>query len=148
MVPDDWRGAVIVTLDKGKGSQIDCASHKAISLISLGSKFYARILARRIQEKSERLLWEAQGGFRPGKGCMDQIFSLRIITKKFFAVNQKLFCASVDLEKAFDTVVKAKLWGNTSTVQCELQAVKSLYRNHSACVGVGVGMSLWFDIGR
>ena len=75
VVPDDWRGAVIVTLDKGKGSQIDCASHKAISLISLGSKFYARILARRIQEKSERLLWEAQGGFRPGKGCMD-VFSL------------------------------------------------------------------------
>ena len=49
-VPDDWRGAVIVPLYKGKGSQINCASHKAIILFSLGSKVYAKVLARRMQE--------------------------------------------------------------------------------------------------
>ena len=44
---------------KGKGSQIGCASHRAISKIGLGSKVYAKISARRIQEISDRLLWEA-----------------------------------------------------------------------------------------
>ena len=63
-----------------------------------------------MQERSERLLWETQGGFRPGRGCIDQIFSLRMITEKFLAVNQKVFCAFVDLEKAFDRVVRANLW--------------------------------------
>ena len=53
-VPDGWRGAVIVPLYKGKGSQIDCASHRAISLISLGSKVYAKVLARRMQEKRKK----------------------------------------------------------------------------------------------
>ena len=86
-------------LYKGKGSQLDCASHRAISLISLGSKVYAKVLARRMQERSERLLWEAQGGFRPGRGCMDQIFSLRMFTEKFLAVNQKVFCAFVEIWK-------------------------------------------------
>ena len=33
-----------------------------------------------------------------------------MITEKFIAVNQKVFCAFVDLEKAFDRVVRAKLW--------------------------------------
>ena len=84
-------------LYKGKGSQLDCASHRAISLISLGSKVNAKVLARRMQERSERLLWEAQGGFKPGRGCMDQIFSLRMITEKFLAVNQKVFCAFVEI---------------------------------------------------
>ena len=38
---------------------------------------------------------------------------------------------------------------DTTPIQCErtlLQAVKSLYRDHSACVRVGAGMSPWFDI--
>ena len=86
-------------LFKGKGSQLDCASRRAISLISLGSKVYAKVLARRMQERSERLLWEAQGGFRPGRGCIDQIVSLRMITEKFLAVNQKVFCAFVEIWK-------------------------------------------------
>ena len=71
---------------------------------------------------------------------MDQIFSLRMITEKFLAVNQKVFCAFVDLEKAFDRVVRAKLWEILSRYNVSgplLQAVKSLYRDHSACVRVG-----------
>ena len=55
-VPDDRRGAFVVHLYKGKGLQIDCASHRAISLISLGNKVYAKVLAIRMQEISERLL--------------------------------------------------------------------------------------------
>ena len=78
-----------MNLYKSKRLQIDCASHGAIGLISLDSKVYAKVLARRIQERSERpnkRSWEVQGDFRPRRGCMDQIFSLCIITDKFLAV--------------------------------------------------------------
>ena len=47
--------------------------------------------------RSERLLWEAQAGFRPGRGCMDQIFALCMITEKLLPVNQKVFYDFVDL---------------------------------------------------
>ena len=50
---------------------------------------------------------------------MDQIFSLRIITENFLAVNQKVFCAFVDLEKAFDRRCKSEIMGDTTPVQCE-----------------------------
>ena len=69
----------------------------------MGSKVYAKILAR-MQERSEKLLWEAQGGFRPGRGCMNQIFSVRMIKEKFLAVNQKVFCVFMDLEIMGDTI--------------------------------------------
>ena len=96
-----------------------------------------------MQERSERLLWEAQGGFRTGRECMDQIFSFCMITEKFLAVNQKVFCAFVDLEKMFD---RAKLWEILLRYNVSgplLQAVKSLYRDHPACMRVGAGMSPW-----
>ena len=48
-------------LYKGKGSQIDCTNHRAISFISLGGKVYAKILARRMQERSGRLFGRPKG---------------------------------------------------------------------------------------
>ena len=75
-----------------------------------------------MQVKSERLLW---------------IFSLRMMTEKIVAVNQKYFCAFVDLEKACDRIVITKLWEILPRYSVSgplLQVVKCLYRDHSACV--------------
>ena len=69
-----------------------------------------------------------------GKGGMDQIFFLRMIREKFLAVNQEVFCAFVNLEKAFDRFVRTKLWENLPRYNMGrllLRTVKSLYRNHS-----------------
>ena len=125
----------------------DCAIYRAISLITLGSKVYAKILARRKQKRSKRLLWEDQGGFRPGKGCM--IFPLRMITDKILAVNQKVFVPLWTLKRHFDRVVKTKLWEILSRYNVSgplLQAIKSLNRDHSACLRIGTGISPWFEI--
>ena len=54
-----------------------------------------------------------------------------------------------DHGKAFHRVVRAKLWEILPRYNVSgplLQAVKSLYRDHSECVRVGAGMSPWFDI--
>ena len=77
---------------------------------------------------------------------MEQIFSLRMIMEKILADNQKVFYAFVDLEKTFGRVVRAKLWEIHYVPRYHvsgplLQAAKSLYRDHSACVRVGAGLS-------
>ncbi|GBP18523.1 hypothetical protein EVAR_12984_1 [Eumeta japonica] len=45
---------------------------------------------------------------------MDQIFSLRNIAEKVLASGQKVFCISVDLEKAYDRVKRNDQWRNPS----------------------------------
>ncbi len=76
-VPDDWKKAIIVPLDKGKGSRSECRSYRGISLLSVPGKVYGRILTERLMEVTEGKVSEEQGGFRKGRGCIDQIFAMK-----------------------------------------------------------------------
>ena len=77
--PEDWRFAVIVPLYKGKEERTECKNYRGISLLSGVGKTYAGILVhifRRVTKSDE------QGGFRSGRGCVDQIFKLMQIYEK------------------------------------------------------------------
>ncbi|XP_052753680.1 craniofacial development protein 2-like [Galleria mellonella] len=77
----DWSKAVIVPLYKGSGSQQECKNFRGISLLSVVGKLYARILIKRVMNETEKL-----------------------------AQHQKVFCAFIDLEKAYDRVERNELW--------------------------------------
>lgn len=101
-VPLDWRIATIVMLYKGKGDKAECKNHRGISLLSVLGKLYGRLVIERIREETDSKVWDTQGGFRPGRGCTDQIFSLQQIVEKYLSRNKRVYCAFVDLEKAYD----------------------------------------------
>ncbi|CAG5021593.1 unnamed protein product [Parnassius apollo] len=109
-VPDDWCKAVLVSIYKGKGSQQDCKNYRGISLLSIVGKLYAKVLIERVMKETDGKIWDVQAGFRKGMGCTDQVFSMRMIAEKFLAKNQKVFCAFMDLEKAYDRVDRNVLW--------------------------------------
>ena len=50
---------------------------RGISLLSVVGKVYGRVLINRIRDKTENVIAEVQGGFRRGRGCTDQIFTVR-----------------------------------------------------------------------
>ena len=108
-VLEDWCNAVIVPLYKGKGSQQDCKNYCGISLLST-VYFYAKVLIKRVVRETDEKIWNVQAGFRRRMGCMDQIFSLHNIAKKFLAKNKNVFCLFVDLEKAYDKVMRNEQW--------------------------------------
>ncbi|CAG9108979.1 unnamed protein product [Plutella xylostella] len=91
-VPRDWCRTVIVPLYKGKVSLQTCNSYRGISLLSIVGKLYAKILIERVVKETEEKIWDVQGGFRKGMGCTDQVFSLRSVTEKVLAKQQKVFC--------------------------------------------------------
>ncbi|XP_050563412.1 uncharacterized protein LOC126912929 [Spodoptera frugiperda] len=109
-VPGDWAKAVIVPLYKGKGSQQECKNYRGISLLSVVGKLYAKILIERVIDVTEKKIWDVQAGFRKGMGCTDQVFSLRCISEKALSRHQRVFCAFIDLEKAYDKVMRDELW--------------------------------------
>ena len=102
LVPSDWVCACIVPLFKGKGDMFECCNYRGISLLSVVGKVYGRVLINRIRKKTERAISEVQGGFRRGRGCVDQVFVVRQICEKYLAKGKNVYFAFMDLEKAYD----------------------------------------------
>ncbi len=53
---------------------------------------------------------EEQGGFRKGRGCVDQIFTMKRLVEEYLGKAKKLYTAFMDLEKADDKVDREALW--------------------------------------
>ena len=148
-VPDDWTKAVIIPVYKGKGERNECGSHRGISLMSIAGKVYGKIVIERVQKITERCISEEQGAFRKGRGCVDQIFSLRMIVEKMLAKGKKVYAAFMDLEKAYDRVDWKAMWDVLKVYGVGgklLNGVKAFYRNASACVRIDGEMSDCFAI--
>ena len=56
-VMEDWRRAIIVQLHK-KGSKLACSNYRGISLLSVLSKVYAKILDSRLRNRTESMVME------------------------------------------------------------------------------------------
>ena len=103
-VPEEWKKAIIVPIFKNKGSKLECGNYRGISLISVPSKVFMRVLLNRMKPKIEEGLREEQDGFRGGRSTVDQIFSLRQILENRWEFALPVYCAFIDLEKAYDSV--------------------------------------------
>ena len=67
---------MIVELYKGKGERTECKNYSNISLLSMVGKIYALILVDRVHRVTVGMTDVEQGGFRAGRVCVDQIFTL------------------------------------------------------------------------
>ena len=90
VLEEDWRFAVIIPLYKNKGERTEYNNYRSINLLSVVGKIYAGILVDRVCRVTEGLIDDEQGGFREGKGCVDQILTLKQIGEK--AQEKKLNC--------------------------------------------------------
>ncbi len=81
-VPEDWRKAIIVPLYKGKCNRDECNNYRGISLLSVPGKIYGRILNERIMKITDKSVGDEQGGFWKGRGCVDQIFAVKILVDR------------------------------------------------------------------
>ena len=105
-IPRDWNKGLIVKIPK-KG---DFQNWRGITLLSMPSKIFCRVLLNRIEGAIDVNLRQEQAGFRRGKGCKDQIFSLRNIIEQSTEWNAPLYIGFIDFKKAFDSIHHETLW--------------------------------------
>src|SRR4051812_5716572 len=76
-LPTDWTRGIIFPIYKD-GEKQDTSNYRGITLLSIVGKVYAQVINERLMKWCERnkILVEEQGGFRPQRGCPDQLFSL------------------------------------------------------------------------
>ena len=70
-----------------------------------------KILQARLQQYMNHELWDAQPGFRKGRGTRDQIANIRwIIEEEAREFQKNIYFCFIDYTKAFDSVDHNKLW--------------------------------------
>ena len=137
VVPADWRKQVIIPVHK-KGSRADCDNYRGIALLSIPSKVFAKVILNRLKPWAEAHLRESQCGFRSGRSCADQLFTLRILMEKAREYHQPLYMCFIDLQKAYDSVSREALWRILRTSfnlpQKVLTIIQALHRDSMASV--------------
>ena len=88
---------------------MNVGNYRGISLVSVGSKLLSNMILFRLRDAVDKVLREEQCGFRKGRGCVDQIFTLRLIIEKCLSCQTPLVLSFIDYEQAFDSVDRRAL---------------------------------------
>jgi len=146
--PEDWRKGELTVLYK-KGDIKDCKNYRGISLLSVAGKAFAWIVLRRMQKAVDKKLRENQAGFRGGRGCVDQIFSLKILMEKCLEFQIPGVATFVDFKAAFDSIHRPSLW-KILREYCIPEKIVNVIRNtYSGCqarVRIGIETTDWFAV--
>ena len=108
-IPKEWRQAKVISIFK-KGKRTNPNNYRGISLLDTAYKIYTRILNERLKIIADHLISEEQMGFRKGRSCADAIFTLKRVIEERREYNCETHMAFVDLVKAFDNVIRKRLW--------------------------------------
>ena len=146
VIPDDWEKGLLTRIAK-KGDLRNCDNWRGVTLLSIPSKVFCRILLNIINKVSK--LREEQAGFRRGRGCIDQIFALRNILEQSLEWNTPLYVNFIDFKKAFDSVHNDSLWkilrayGLPNKI---VRLISSFYDHFECSIILGNSVSDTFEI--
>ena len=106
---------------------------------------------RRIMNKLQLEIVEEQFGFKKDSGTRNAIFLLRIISERAIAMQNDIYLAFIDYEKAFDKVKHDILMNDLKDIGIDgkdLRLINNLYRDQIAAVLVEGQLSDWVSIER
>ncbi|XP_044745745.1 uncharacterized protein LOC123307480 [Coccinella septempunctata] len=147
-IPEVWKEAWITPIHK-KGVKSECQNYRCISVTSTFSRIYGKILRKIIEDEYDPYDIEQQSGFRAGRSCVDNIFSINQINEKKTATNREVHLLFVDLTRAYDTVPIKKLWQvlEMSPINSTaISAIKQLYGQSYSRVKLGKSLSPTFTV--
>ena len=146
--PLPWKTGLIVKLPK-KGDLTNCNNWRGIMLLSVTYKVLSRVVLNRLTAAVDPLIRKEQAGFRKGRGCADQIFTLRQIVEQSNEWSSTVYANFIDFAKAFDSVNRPTLWrilGHYGIPDKLVSIIKMLYSGFSARVICGKDLTEDFAI--
>ena len=85
----------------------------------------------------------------PGRSTIDAIFSLRMLLEKWSEGHKVVYCAFIDLEKAYDRVLREELWEClqlAKTSEYYIGVIKDMYDRARITVRSAAGLTEEFEV--
>ena len=127
--PVQWTYSKLITLFKS-GNKMCCGNYRGISIMDTLAKVYDKLILNRLT------LWSSidkcQAGAQKGRGCIEQIMSLRLLIDLAKFKKRKLYILFIDFSKAYDKVPRNKLIAYLKSIGCGkvmLYAIKNMYKS-------------------
>ena len=142
-VPSNWEQSFIVCLYNSKGDALERDNYHGLKLTEQVMKVLERITRQVVSVD------DSQFGFIPGRGTTDTIFVIRPLQEKYLATNKILYMAFIDLERAFDRVLRKVIWWALRKLGVDewiVRLVQGMYSNARSRVRVGEGCSEEFEV--
>jgi hypothetical protein len=124
-------------------------NYRGITLLCVAAKIFCSVINQRLGDWCEEngKLSDEQGGFRKGRGCVDQVFVLKEALR--LRKGRKTFACFVDIRKAYDRTWRNGLWQklwNLGVRGRMWRVIQNLYSNTRARVRLPGGDTDWFGI--
>jgi len=105
---------------------------------------FTRVILTRIQQVVDNQLRKEQAGFRKGRSCTEQIFTLRNIIEQCMEWQASLHLHFIDFEKAFDSMHRAiRLYGIPQKI---IRMTQALYKDFTCSVLHEGNLTPWFVV--
>ena len=108
-VPLNWGESTVIPIFR-KGKKTLCDNHRGISLTPVITKLLASIILHRLIPARENYIREQQAGVRPGRGCIEHMFTLRQHLERRNTFHRPTIVMFLDLKAAFDSVDREALF--------------------------------------
>lgn len=128
VVPSEW-GKIYLRMLYKKGNVKDPANYRPIALVSCVAKTFTQILSNRLGTWAEMndLFPEWQAGFRRGRSCLDNIFTLNaLIQNRLTQPGGKVYVLFVDFKSAFPSINHNILWQKLYGMGCGTKFINIL----------------------
>ena len=139
--PLEWALARMFMIFK-KGERLSPSNYRGISIINSIAKLYDMVLNNRfIQWYKPR---PEQAGAQKGRGCEEQILTLRLLISIARKTGKTLYIGFVDFCKAYDKVVRSLLLTKLANAGCGatyLHAIARTMQGTKSCIGKDSFMS-------
>lgn len=144
-LPADLTKSYFFMLHK-KGDPKDPNNFRCIALLNGMLKLATQLLAQRVLSwcETNNILIEAQCGFRPGRGCVDNLFTLSSVVSMYLIRGRKVYAAFIDYKSAFLEVdhhlLKLKMF-NVGISRKVISMFQKFYDTAESQIRVGTRLS-------
>lgn len=127
-MPPEWSKTLMTMLQK-KGDRKNPGNYHGIALCNTMLKLFTSIILKRLTIWTDdcNILVEGQSGFRKGRSCLDNIFTLNAVVSLHLRLpGRHIYAVFVDFKRAFDSVNHDLLWSKLHHLGISVRIVQVL----------------------